>query len=128
MKQETPKQVFSCEFCKKFCEHLFYRTPPSCMKQKLQMKPIKSYYDRYSQQQTYLIVQQLHWICFQFRLKRTNPLKKKRLSIIKNSYRRWSIKKILLKILQYSQETPVLESLFNKVTELWSCVAGLRLY
>ena len=35
IKRETPAQVFSCEFCKKFLEHLFHRTPPngySCKK------------------------------------------------------------------------------------------------
>ena len=33
----------------------------------------------------------------------------------RSSHQRGSIKKLLLKILQYSQEKPMLESLFNKV-------------
>ena len=33
----------------------------------------------------------------------------------------YSIKKVLLKFLQYPQETPVLESLFKKVAGLWPC-------
>ena len=28
IRKETPAQVFSCEFCKKFLEQLFYRAPP----------------------------------------------------------------------------------------------------
>ena len=35
--------------------------------------------------------------------------------------RRYSIKKLLLKVLQYLQETPVFEFLFDEVAELKAC-------
>ena len=42
----------------------------------------------------------------------------KKLKCYRNSHRRCSVKIVLLKISQLSQETPVLESLFNKVAGL----------
>ena len=40
----------------------------------------------------------------------------------KNCHRKCSIKKLFLKILQYSQKTPALESLFNKVVCRLVCI------
>ena len=40
---------------------------------------------------------------------------------VRSSHRRCSIKKLFLKISQYPQETPVLESLFKKVAGLQAC-------
>ena len=40
---------------------------------------------------------------------------------VRSSQRRFSVKKLLLKISQYPQETPVLESLFKKVAGLKAC-------
>ena len=40
---------------------------------------------------------------------------------VRSSYWRFSVKKLLLKILQYLQEMPVLESYFKKVADLKTC-------
>ena len=41
------------------------------------------------------------------------------INAFRSSHQRCSTKKLLLKIYQYSQKTPVLESLFNKETPTW---------
>ena len=41
---------------------------------------------------------------------------------VRSSHRRWCcIRKLFLKILQYTQETPVLESIFKKGADLYTC-------
>ena len=40
---------------------------------------------------------------------------------VRSSHRRCCIRKLFLKILQYTQETPVLESTFKKFTDLQTC-------
>ena len=40
---------------------------------------------------------------------------------VRSSHRRCCIRKLFLKILQYPQETPVLESIFKKVADLQTC-------
>ena len=39
----------------------------------------------------------------------------------RSTHQRCSVKKLFLKISQYSRETPVLESLFNKAAGLQAC-------
>ena len=40
---------------------------------------------------------------------------------VRNSCRRCCMGKLFLKILQYPQETPALESIFKKIADLWTC-------